>query len=74
MDGKWVHNPPSAEVKEAFESLQQSLTEDLILHRPDFDKPFHLWIDAAQKIGGCGAILAQKKRYAEVLQEHSIRQ
>ena len=59
MDGKWVHNPPSAEVKEAFESLQQSLTEDLILHRPDFDKPFHLWIDAAQKIGGCGAILAQ---------------
>ena len=52
---------PSEEVKQAFERIKQVLTSDMLLIRPDFTKPFILHVDAAKKVGGCGAILSQER-------------
>ena len=57
--GKWVHLPPSEEVTSAFYAVRDLLCGDLLLVRPDFEKPFNLTLDAAKKVGGCGVVLSQ---------------
>ena len=57
--GKFVHPPPGNDVRDAFEKIKEALCSDLVLMRPDFDKPFFLTVDAAKKVGGVGAILEQ---------------
>ena len=57
--GKWVHDPPSPQVRETFDKLLTVISSDLLLKRPDFSKPFILTTDAAVLIGGCGAVLSQ---------------
>ena len=59
--GRMVHQPPSDDVIAQFEKLRTCLAGDLVNARPDFDKPFYLVFDAAKKVGGCGAILAQAR-------------
>ncbi|RPG35591.1 MAG: hypothetical protein CBB72_005435, partial [Muricauda sp. TMED12] len=59
--GRMVHQPPSDDVRAHFEKLRSCLAGDLVNARPDFDKPFYLVFDAAKKVGGCGAILAQAR-------------
>ena len=58
-DGKRVQPPPSQEVRDAFAEMQRHLCSDLLLVRPDFNKPFRVICDAAKKVGGCGTVLAQ---------------
>ena len=58
-NGKMVHLPADDATRDAFTNLQKVLTKDLVLAHPDFDKPFTLTVDAAKKVGGCGALLEQ---------------
>ncbi|MDC0525355.1 DNA cytosine methyltransferase [bacterium] len=58
--GKHVEPTPSEETRRAFDRLKEVLAEDLLLHRPDFNKTFVLTVDAAKKVGGCGADISQE--------------
>ncbi|XP_059587844.1 probable GH family 25 lysozyme 3 [Alligator mississippiensis] len=47
------------EITQSFERLKQALCEDVIIHTPDFKKPFILQTDASET--AVGAILTQKE-------------
>ena len=45
---------------QAFENLKKSLSTDVLLHYPDFDRPFEVVSDAS--LNGTGAVLMQDSR------------
>ena len=54
-------DPPDQQVRDAFETVKEALCKEPVLIRPDFSVPFILEVDAAKKIGGCGATLGQER-------------
>ena len=59
VNGKMQHLPPGEKERAAFEQMRACLLSDLVIIRPDYSQPFILAVDAARKIGGCGAVLLQ---------------
>ena len=48
------------EQQNAFDALKEAISEQALLHHPDWDKPFHVHVDASDD--GLGAVLSQMNK------------
>ena len=53
-DGDWEHDWPTARHYLAYEKLKELLAAATMLQMPDWEKPFHIYVDSGPKYGiGC---------------------